>query len=231
VPVFEMQPSVARRLLAAGTRLRVKVDAATVRTSADNVLADLPGTGKAIMAGGHLDSVMDGPGLNDNGTGVAALLEVAERLPAQPRKAPVRLAFWTAEEYGLLGSVAYGLRLGQTRVKRTIGAYINLDMVGSPNGITEVYDSDDALERRLRALLPGDEGETVLDSSSDHAVFEQFGVPITGIYTGSGEAGPDGDPRDPCYHRACDGLDNVDRETTAAAATATATLMAELAAR
>lgn len=230
VPVIEAKPSRIRALLARGGAVRVKVDAATVTATANNVIADLPGTGKTIMAGGHLDSVLDGPGLNDNGSGVAALLEVAERLPAEPRKRPLRLGFWTAEEYGLLGSIEYARRIGRERLPREIGAYVNLDMVGSPNGEMEVYDSDDALERRFRALLPGDEGETDIEGNSDHAAFEYADVPVTGLYTGSSERGPGGKARDACYHKACDGLANVDRELAAAAATATERLMAELAA-
>ncbi|WP_198412038.1 M20/M25/M40 family metallo-hydrolase [Cryobacterium sp. Hz9] len=73
-----------------------------------NIIADTR-TGnkdKVIVVGAHLDSVLAGPGINDNGSGTATILETAiqmKKLKIQPRQ-QVRFAFWGAEELGLLGS-------------------------------------------------------------------------------------------------------------------------------
>jgi Zn-dependent M28 family amino/carboxypeptidase len=152
--------------------------------------------------------VPEGVGANDNASGLAVLLDVAERLPAAKPRATVRLAFWNAEEQGLFGSAAYVRGLGQAE-RRRIAAYLNFDMVGSPNGRTEVYDGDDAIERALRDALPGREGETPIFEDSDHAPFDRVGIPVGGVYTGGLEERR-GRPRDPCYHRRCDGASNVD---------------------
>ena len=85
------------------------------------------------MAGGHLDSVPEGPGLNDNGSGVAAVLEMAEELGGRPLPdgTALRFGFWGAEEIGLVGSTDYVDGLSRAE-RRRITAYVNLDMVGSP---------------------------------------------------------------------------------------------------
>ena len=88
---------------------------------------------RVYMAGAHLDSVREGPGMNDNGSGVAAVLEVAEQLASRPLAggAALRVGFWGAEEIGLVGSDRYVRRLSAAE-RRRIRAYVNLDMVGSP---------------------------------------------------------------------------------------------------
>jgi aminopeptidase S len=163
------------------------------------------------MAGGHLDSVPAGPGLNDNGSGVAALIEVAEEVGPRPPGAPIRLAFWAAEELGLVGSRRYVASLGKAE-RRRIAAYVNLDMVGSPNAVVTVYeDGDPRLAAVLRRALGGARGERA-GGASDHAPFAEAGIPVGGIYTGSVEPGPGGEPRDPCYHQPCDTRANVNLE-------------------
>ena len=109
-----------------------------------NVLADT-GAGDAaqtVVVGAHLDSVTEGPGINDNGSGVAGDLEVAlqmARLGIQPRR-QLRFAFWGAEESGLLGSQHYVDTLGDGL--GSIYANLNFDMIGSPNYVRFVYDGD-----------------------------------------------------------------------------------------
>lgn len=66
------------------------------------------------MAGGHLDSVEEGPGINDNASGVAALLEVAERTSD---RSGLRLGFWAEEELGLYGSEQDVEKLGDDERK------------------------------------------------------------------------------------------------------------------
>jgi aminopeptidase S len=162
------------------------------------------------MAGAHLDSVAGGPGINDNGSGTAALIEAAEAIGPDPRGAPVRLAFWGAEEIGLVGSRHYVSSLSRAE-RRRIRAYINLDMVGSPNALTELYvDGDPRLARALRRAAARRLAAVAAGGSSDHAPFQAAGIPVNGLYTG----GPErlrGRPRDPCYHLACDTVRNVDR--------------------
>jgi Peptidase family M28/PA domain len=191
----------------------VRVDAVSERRTTENVIAETPGGSpeRVVMAGGHLDSVAAGPGLNDNGSGVAALLELAEAVGPRPPGARVRLAFWGAEELGLIGSRRYVRSLDAAERKR-IAAYLNFDMVGSPNAVSAVYTGGDpALERALRRAAGIPLEDENIGANSDHAPFEAAGIPIGGLYTGAAEEGPGGRPRDPCYHRRCDTLRNVDR--------------------
>jgi Zn-dependent M28 family amino/carboxypeptidase len=184
--------------------------------------------------------VPEGPGLNDNGSGVAALLEMARRLAAARRGADtLRLGFWTAEEWGLYGSKHY-VRTLPPPERRRIQAYVNLDMVGSPNAVTEVYSSRNAATTALRKGLPG-VGTTPVAAASDHLPFRDRGIAVSGVYTGSTETksraqarrlgGRAGRPRDRCYHRVCDDVDNVDTKLAARIATAAARALAELARR
>ena len=73
------------------------------------MIAELPGTNDAnvVMAGAHLDSVGEGPGINDNGSGSAALLETALNLAKLKPENTLRFAWWGAEESGLIGSTAW----------------------------------------------------------------------------------------------------------------------------
>ena len=213
VPIVLVRTTSAVRLSRTRTPIRLKVDMLSEQRTASNVIAELPGRDgrRVVMAGGHTDSVPESPGLNDNGSGVAALLEAAKRLPSEPRRATIRLGFWTAEEWGLQGARAYVRGLSRAE-RRRISAYLNFDMVGSPNGVAEVYDTDDGLERLLRRTFRGREGETPLAGASDHAPFQEAGIPTGGLYTGGLEPARRGrrGVRDRCYHRGCDDYDNVD---------------------
>jgi len=227
-----------------GAMVRLAVDAITGRRVTRNVIADaspLPGasaasvaataTGSAvIVVGAHLDSVTEGPGINDNGSGSAAVLEVALRLPPQARSG-VRFGFWGAEERGLIGSRHHVDTLTDEERKR-VAVYINLDMVGSPNHIRFVQSS--AASSELAALARSEllaffqRNNLPVDQRSggrygtDDASFSQKGVPTVGLYTGAGGAksekevalfgGVAGRPYDPCYHRACDTIGNIERE-------------------
>lgn len=216
-----------------GSRAEVAVDAESRSDSTENVIAETPGgTGsRVVMAGGHLDSVPGGPGINDNGSGVSSLIEAAEAIGPKPPGARVRLAFWAAEELGLLGSRRYVKSLDRAH-KRQIAAYLNLDMVGSPNAVPVLYDDGEAeLGRLLRRAYGAKLGGIAAGQSSDHALFDQAGIPINGLYTGSTERGPGGRPRDACYHLACDTLRNVDRAALLHMARAAAKALETLSAR
>jgi Iap family predicted aminopeptidase len=225
IPVVAVRAAAGRAL---GARVEVAVDAVSERRRTTNVIAETaegPPSGPVVMAGGHLDSVPAGPGINDNGSGVAALLELADALGGRAPGARVRLAFWGAEELGLIGSRRYVGRLdGEARER--IVAYLNLDMVGSPEPARGVYsDADPGIERLLRRLVGPRAEEESAGNASDHTPFDRAGIPMGGLFTGAGR------PHDLCYHRACDDLDNVDTPVLVEMARAAAEAVEELSAR
>ena len=198
----------------AGRRATVAVDADSQQRETTNVIgeigpADAP---RVIMTGAHRDSVPAGPGMNDDGSGVVALLDIAGRISADslPPRSAFRVGFWGGEELGLLGSRRYVNGLSEAE-RRRIAAYLNLDMVASPGERAAVYDTDDRIEATYRRHLPPDAPEVRLEGDSDHASFEAKDVPAGGIFTGL----------DDCYHRACDTIDNVDRRVLATSIRAT----------
>jgi Zn-dependent M28 family amino/carboxypeptidase len=201
-----------------------------------NVLTNTPlsSDDSLIVVGAHLDSVREGPGINDNGSGSAAVLEAALQLAREPTQARsrVRFAFWGAEENGLVGSRHHVNALSEQE-RRHIALYINLDMVGSPNfvrfvqGSAATDDSSAALARRELVTDFREHNLTVEERSggrygSDDTSFSEKGIPTVGLYAGAGAAksetqasvfgGAAGQPYDPCYHRACDTIENINRE-------------------
>ncbi len=132
-----------------------------------NVIAELDGRNddNVVMAGAHLDSVPAGPGINDNGSGSAALLELAQQLAKLKPENTLRFAWWGAEEEGLIGSTAYVDDLSQAERDR-IALYMNFDMIGSPNYIQMVYDADQSSFEAPVAIPPG--------STAIEDVFESF---------------------------------------------------------
>jgi len=215
-----------------------------------NVLVERSGSaGEVIMLGAHLDSVVAGPGMNDNGTGVATLLALAERLVESPDPdRTVRLAFWGAEEGGPFGSQAYVDALAPDQRQRIV-AYLNFDMLGSTNFIRFVYDEPSAAEgsEAITALFAAyfeDAGlawEPIdLSGHSDHGAFVMAGIPTGGLFSGGRElktdaqaaafGGTPGAPSDPCSDAACDSIGNVNDlildQMADAAAHAVATLAA-----
>jgi hypothetical protein len=205
LPVVMMSRRVPAR---DGDLIQLTVNSAGGRGTTQDVIAELgPRSGPVTMAGAHLDSVPSGPGVNDDGSGVAALLEVAHTFGDRP-PGRVRLGFWGAEEEGLIGSRAYVRSLTQPQ-RREIAAYLNFDMLGSPNAVPAVYsDGDPRLGRLLRRVHPGRERAVLVGNRSDGSAFQEAGVPINGLYSGA-EPGPGGRPRDPCYHLPCDTFANV----------------------
>ncbi|HVQ22781.1 MAG TPA: M20/M25/M40 family metallo-hydrolase, partial [Candidatus Saccharimonadia bacterium] len=214
----------------AGGVARVATTGQTVAASTRSIIAELPGSEPAsvVMLGAHLDSVLDGPGLNDDGSGVAALLAIARALRGTRPRATIRLAFWSGEELGLLGSSHYVAGLTEAQ-RAAMVAYLNADMIGSPNGYAGVYHETDAPpgSAALGALVDvaveragGVPVDVTIGASSDHVAFGQAGVPIGGLFSGANEpvtsaqassSGATADqPADACYHQACDGSDNVD---------------------
>ncbi|MCF4139814.1 M28 family metallopeptidase [Streptomyces sp. Tue 6430] len=191
-----------------------------------NLVADWPGgdANQVVMAGAHLDSVTSGAGINDNGTGSAAVLEAAltvARTGYQPTK-HLRFAWWGAEELGLVGSKYYVNNLSSANRAR-ISGYLNFDMIGSPNPGYFVYDDDPAIEKTFKDYFAGigvaTEIETEGDGRSDHAPFKSAGVPVGGLFTGASRTktaaqvtkwgGTAGQAFDRCYHSSCDTTANV----------------------
>ena len=200
---------------ASGARLRAEPGDTTLRLDAGvrtertrNVIAQTKtgSTTDVVMVGAHLDSVPDGPGMNDNGSGVAAVLETALQLGSSPEvNNAVRFGFWGAEEHGLLGSNNYVGSLDVDGLK-DIALYLNFDMVGSPNPGYFTYDGDQStkpdprngvprvpegsagIERTLVAYLnsAGKPPEDMnFDGRSDYDGFTQAGVPAGGIFSGA----------------------------------------------
>lgn len=97
-----------------------------------------------VMLGAHLDSVQEGPGINDNGSGVAALLSIADSIKKYKKfKNKLRLAFWGAEESGMIGSTYYVSNLSKEEARK-IRFYYNYDMIASPQPYYLVYADSDA---------------------------------------------------------------------------------------
>jgi aminopeptidase S len=216
---------VKAKLDAAGYTTAIQQFTASGRTGY-NLIADWPGgdTSQVVMAGSHLDSVSSGAGINDNGSGSAAVLEAAlavSRAQYKPTK-HLRFAWWGAEELGLVGSRYYVNRL-TTGDRSRISAYLNFDMIGSPNPGYFVYDDDPAIEKTFKDYFGGigvpTEIETEGDGRSDHAPFKSAGVPVGGLFTGASRTmtatqaakwgGTAGRAFDRCYHSSCDTTANI----------------------
>ncbi len=193
-----------------------------------------------VVAGAHLDSVPEGPGINDNGSGSAGLLETALQLGGRPKvNNAVRFGWWGAEERGLLGSTAY-VRSLTFEQQLDIALYLNFDMIGSPNAAYFVYDGDNSdgvgagagpygsaqIEKSfvdyltLEKKIPV-EG-TDFTGRSDYGEFIKQGIPAGGLFTGAEGlktpeqaakwGGTAGVAYDPNYHRVGDNLGNIDRK-------------------
>jgi Zn-dependent M28 family amino/carboxypeptidase len=218
--------------------MRVTTESTLEQISTQNLIAETKGgrTDRAVLVGAHLDSVPEGPGINDNGTGTAALLEIAVQmanLGIQPRN-QVRFAFWGGEEDGLQGSEFYVSQLTKAQRKQ-ISVNLNFDMLGSPNPVTFIYDGDgdafgstgpngsDVVENVFEDYFAaqGDPFEaTEFDGRSDYFAFINAGIPAGGLFSGAEGiktaeqaslfGGTAGAPYDPCYHQACDTTSNID---------------------
>lgn len=204
--------------------IKARLDAAGYTTrvqnfsGGSNLIADWPQgpAGPTVMLGAHLDSVASGPGINDNGTGSSALLELALTVAAQRPTLTkhVRFGWWGAEEQGMVGSRYYVQNGGSAGVE----AYLNFDMTGSPNPGYFVYDDDVTLQRLFNeyysAIGVQTEPERIGDGRSDHASFKNAGVRVGGVFTGASErktaaqaakwGGQANQSFDRCYHSACD---------------------------
>jgi Zn-dependent M28 family amino/carboxypeptidase len=225
-----------------GLELRIFANVFRGTVTTYNVIADTPGgrDDRVVVVGAHLDSVPQGPGIQDNGSGSAAILEIALQMAAleiEPRN-KVRFAWWGAEESGLVGSTFYVNNLSNRDIKN-IALNLNFDMIGSPNFVRFVYDGNGS-----DTLLSGPNGSaniekvfldyfadeagglatepTAFDGRSDYGPFIAVGIPAGGLFTGAEGTKTDdqvaiyggtaGDQYDPCYHLACDTFANISLE-------------------
>jgi aminopeptidase Y len=253
IPSFFTSFAVGAELAAtAGTSVTMNWDPISETRTTYNVIAETKkgDPNNVVMAGAHLDSVQEGPGINDNGSGSAGILEVALQFAKTKPKNKVRFAFWGAEEFGLLGSQHYVDALTpEEREKITL--YLNFDMIGSPNYTFGIYDGDgDAfgtagpegsaqIEEDFEKFYTGRRlpfTATAFTGRSDYGAFIAAGIPAGGLFTGAEvlkteeEAaifgGTAGIPLDPCYHSACDTIKNISAKALDVNADAIATLVA-----
>jgi Zn-dependent M28 family amino/carboxypeptidase len=238
IPALAVTPEVGRALGArasASPVVHIRVEASSRWVEEESVIAQTTGgdPDHVVMLGAHLDSVVDGPGINDNGSGVAVTLAAAQWLAGRTTDATVRIAFWAGEEVGLYGSRDYVQGLSPEE-RDAIVAYLGFDMIASPNFVrfvladrptgSSVAEGNAAIRTLFTdyfraeglSVEPADTG-----GGSDHAPFAAAGIAIGGLFAGSitlktqeqadvygGEAG---EPMDACYHQACDTIRNVNR--------------------
>ena len=233
IPVTSVTQAIGEELAATpGLVLRLKTDTFRGLATTSNVIAESVAgdPNNVVMVGAHLDSVNAGPGINDNGSGSAAILETAVQMAKVKPRNKLRFALWGAEESGLVGSTHYVNNLTDAQIDQ-IGLYLNFDMIGSPNHVFFVYDGDDS---DGVGAGPGPLGSAEVEKTferfyqvrglpykgsdfsgrSDYGPFIAVGIPAGGLFTGAEgiktaeEAalwgGTAGQQYDPCYHLACD---------------------------
>ncbi len=238
IAVVAVEQAVGGQLAATpGLVLAVKTSTLRGLATTRNVIAESKGgdADNIVMVGAHLDSVDDGPGIQDNGSGSAAILEVAVQMGKVKPRNKLRFALWGAEESGLVGSTRYVEGLVPAE-KDKIALYLNFDMIGSPNHVFFIYDGDNS---DGVGAGPGPVGSTGIektfetfynkkgvpfkgtdfDGRSDYGPFIAAGIPAGGLFTGAeglktaAEAevwgGIAGTAYDPCYHLACDNYGNI----------------------
>jgi Zn-dependent M28 family amino/carboxypeptidase len=253
VPVIGATRQAGLALAAAasrGAQLHLRISTTIVDQETANVFAETPGgdARRVLIIGGHLDTAIDGPGVNDNGSGTMTLLEIARRLAAAgPTAWKVRFAFWSGEEIGLWGSRRYVDGLSDAE-RGTIQAYLNFDMLASPNGARLIYDDaaaasgSDAIAGLFADYFKGAglaSARMDLSGASDHYFFEQARVPTGGLFAGANEVknaaaaatfgGTAGEDYDSCYHRSCDRLDRINPQLLGELSRAAAFVIGKLA--
>ncbi|MEU1799513.1 M20/M25/M40 family metallo-hydrolase [Streptomyces sp. NPDC019937] len=193
-----------------------------------NLIADWPGGDPehVVFAGAHLDSVPMGPGINDNGSGSAALLATALQV-SKAGLTPdrhLRFAWWGAEEGGLVGSRAYVKDLSAADRER-IDVYLNVDMAGTTREkqLWLVVDDDPAATAAFKDWFAARDLPTfdIGIGGSDHVSFDEAGIPVGGFATGV----------DDCIHEACDRVENVNPRTETLSTNALINAVWQLAAR
>ncbi len=245
IPVITTGSAIGEELFdaanAGGATVKVETDTTTTPDTEYNVIADSEkgNPDRTIVVGAHLDSVSEGPGINDNGSGSSTILEIAEEISELKQNKPrqrLRFAFWGAEEAGLIGSTEYVNGLPPQQLA-DISMNLNFDMVGSPNFVRFVYDGDTSDTTPPAGGAPPGSGRiedefngffrsqglqtdpTAFDGRSDYGPFIAQGIPAGGLFSGAEGiktpeqaaiyGGTAGTPFDACYHQACDTIANL----------------------
>ncbi|MDG4663365.1 M28 family metallopeptidase [Mycobacterium sp. 236(2023)] len=242
VPVGIIDPTADAALRRTEAPVTLVLDNKPIMTKSRNVIAQTK-TGdpkNVVVVGAHLDSVQSGAGINDNGSGVATVLETALQLGGEPQTTnAVRFAFWGAEEVSMDGSKKYLRSLSEDQLD-DIALYLNFDMLGSPNAGFFTDDGDQSTQ--TGTVVPAPEGsagierllagrlsmvgvrpaDIPLQRTTDYGPFLAAGIPVGGLTTGSSQrktdvqarlwGGKAGEPFDPNYHTRRDNIDNIDRD-------------------
>ncbi|KJZ76502.1 hypothetical protein HIM_04231 [Hirsutella minnesotensis 3608] len=227
----------SRRLLT-GEDMRVKliINHTMEERESWNVIADTRrgSQDSIIMLGAHLDSVQAGPGINDNGSGSSALIEIMQKSCLTTHRSRIRYAWWGAEELGMIGSTFYANNLTQEEAEQ-IRFYYNFDMIGSRKAEWTVYASNEADKFGAKYLYEFLKDSRYVrkhaqnvtyqpfGSTSDHVPFRKLGIPSSGLFSG---AGPKADV---CNHQFCDDVRNVDHWNLLEATRAAGHAMANMA--
>lgn len=262
IPCLGVTKSTGDVLLAqAGSEVSVRVHHKVTMHWTSNVFA-LDTRGEAIttvLIGAHLDSVPEGPGLNDNGSGSAMVLALAKqwaKLSSSPARR-VMFAWWGAEEIGLLGSYHFVHTINKTLTNNeTVVEALNFDMVASPNGNRGVHNGTltptgthnhtvlrsnyitglfaDHFDRKSQAWV-----SESMTGGSDYLPFITAGIPAGGLASGATGVKTMADRetfgglanawKDPCYHNECDTLANIDRQMLTDLSAAAASVLWSLA--
>ncbi|CAG8952140.1 hypothetical protein HYFRA_00000878 [Hymenoscyphus fraxineus] len=221
----------------AGETVNAHLTTTTRIATINNVIAEtIAGDHEnVIFMSGHSDSVAQGPGINDNGSGTISLLETAIQLTNFSVKNAVRFAWWAAEEAGLLGAEHYVTVASQSELDK-IRLMLDFDMMASPNYAYQIYDGDGSAfgesgppgsgeaEHEFERYFAEEAGlnftSIEFDGRSDYGPFLAAGVATGGIACGAEgiktveEAamfgGTAGVAYDSCYHSGCDNFNNVD---------------------
>jgi hypothetical protein len=208
----------------------VRTEVVRERRTASNILAYLPAPAAGssrekqwIVLGAHYDHLGAGeagnslagkgdagrihPGADDNASGTAAVLAAAEALRGQPLRRNVVLAFWSGEEFGLLGSAAFIARPPIPLAE--IAAYLNFDMVGRMRDnrlIVQATGTSPAWPRFLEQANAAEGFDLILQEDpyqpTDVTSFEGAGVPSLSFFTGAHAD----------YHRPSDTADKINYE-------------------
>ncbi|MFN7940248.1 MAG: M28 family peptidase [Thermoanaerobaculia bacterium] len=227
LPALSVKRALAERLAAKGGRVEATVDLVFERAQADNVIARLdppagaPPASDVVVVGAHYDHLgMGGPGslapdevavhngADDNGSGTAALLEVARELAARRAEItrPVVFIAFAGEERGLLGSSAWAREPTGGVTMKNVAAMINMDMVGRLRGQKlTIFGTETAEEwdRILSPLCAAAQLECVESGDgygpSDQTSFYAAGVPVLHFFTGTHDD----------YHKPGDDADKI----------------------
>ena len=219
-------------------QVTVDVDAELTTLETENIFAEIPAPelDSVVLVGAHLDSVVAGPGINDNGSGSSMLLAMAAWFVENPMEKDrnIRFAWWSAEEIGLIGSQYY---VDNATDLNEIEYYLNFDMVASPNYVPFIYDGNGdqfglqgpsgsaKIEETFEAHFT-ERGlpftGTPFDGRSDYGPFVEVGIASGGLFTGAESiksesestmyGGISGVAYDACYHQACDTIENINAE-------------------